>query len=396
MCGIHGVINGSNKIELNSDDYVKQAFVANMLRGVDSSGMGVVDADGYSTYQKLPVSGNHFIQDKFVNKLISGVRSKNTAAMCHVRAATVGGISYANAHPFSLEDAQGNSIMGVHNGTLNYWSGKENAKDFTVDSEWAMNHILLKGKEAFEDFNGAFAMVWWLSETPGILHMARNKDRPMHVAWSEDGNMYYASEAGMLHWLAERNNIKLVDSIKTLEVGKLYKFDISDPKKFTKEDLPAYKTPAFVSSHNDNDWYGYNNTSQHNRYTAESMMDKLEKIFNTIKEDTAVQVPLLPAPDNTKPSKSVTAEELADAMTLGMMGAVGTFIPYGADDKTGHLYGAFECNEYNGELHGVMRDCENVSWESMDSYKVSVLGVKDNGNDFIAIVSKPIRETVAI
>jgi hypothetical protein len=391
VCGIHGVINGNKKIELNSDDFVKQGYITNMLRGTDSAGIGVADVDGYNTYQKLPVSGLYFPQDRFAKKLIEGVRSINTATMCHVRAATVGGVSYANAHPFSIDDTQGNSILGVHNGTLQAWAGKENAKDFSVDSEWAMNHILLKGKEAFADFNGAFAMVWWLSETPGVLHMARNKERPLFVAWTEDDNMLYASEAGMLHWLAERNSIKLVGSIKTLEADKLYKFDISNPTSFSKSDLPAYKV---VIVPNNNDWYGQRDYSNY-----ETMMDKLTRIFSEAKkeeEEPVVQVPLLPAPDNTRVSKSVTAEEMADAMSLHMMGAKGTFIPYGTDDTSGSLYGEFECKEYTGPLNAVMRDCENVMWESLDTYEVTVLGIKDNGNEFMAIVSKPIRELVQV
>jgi len=399
MCGIHGFINGEKKVELNSDDFVKQGFIVNMVRGVDSSGIGLVDANGYNNYHKLPVPGMYFPTDKMASSLISAVRNKSTAAMCHVRAATVGGVSYQNAHPFVLEDENGKTIVGMHNGTLTGWAGKEHAKDFKVDSEWAMYHILLNGTKAFEDFTGAFAMVWWIDETPGVIYMARNKERPIHVAWTEDGNMVYASEAGMLHWLCERNNIKLVGSIKSLEEGKLYEFDISDPTKFTKSDLPVAKVtsyPAYRSGYY-NDWYGGSRSS---RYYP-TVMEKLNIVFDKIKKEmeaSGVQVEVNKDQDNGRTSNDsqVTREEMEDALSMSILGAVGSFRPYGCDDRTGQLYGAFECEEYTGELNAVMRNAEDVDWSNVSDFTVSIQGIKDNGNEFLAIVSRPIKTAVEV
>ena len=70
MCGIHGVISGP-KGERNADDFLRDAFVANQLRGTDSAGL-VVISHSSTTYDmcKLPVSGQYFAQSKAAMALI--------------------------------------------------------------------------------------------------------------------------------------------------------------------------------------------------------------------------------------------------------------------------------------------------------------------------------------
>lgn len=164
--------------------------------------------------------------------------------MCHVRAATVGNITDMNAHPFEAYKESGAKITGIHNGTLRNWRGHETAKDFTVDSDWAFQMIAEHGEDAFQYFDGAYAMIWYDEEAPGHVFMARNDERPLHFMYGEDGKTIYgASEAGMLGWIAERNGIKMSkDEAKAgifyLTPGLLYKFSLEEVGVYDSWELP--------------------------------------------------------------------------------------------------------------------------------------------------------------
>lgn len=387
MCGIHGFINGNTKAELNSDDYVRSGFITNMLRGTDSSGIGVVTPKGDYDVAKLPLPGMHMSGHKHANQLISKARGLNTASMCHVRAATVGDVSYDNAHPFIVEDDDGNVVVGVHNGTLQNWRGKTDAKYWDVDSGWAMSRLQAEKADAFEEFMGAFAFVWWDSENPTVLNMARNKERPMYVAFTDDGNMVYASEAGMLHWLCERHRIKISGAVKDLEPDHLYQFHIATPTKFNKTKLPVY-VPAATS------YSSYGSSNYNTAYnTSRSTVQRMDAIFDSIKkEEESVQHPLSDEPDTGKQGNASDAE-MRDAHSMNMLGSTGIFEAMGADDETGNLYGSFTSDDYDGETHAVMRNVpDDIDWATGGTWKVRVEGVRDSGNDFLFIVSQPIEE----
>lgn len=388
MCGIHGFINGKTKAEINTDDFIKSAFVANMLRGTDSSGMAVVNTNGFRDVAKIPMAGMYLPSHKQAAALISKARQTNTASMCHVRAATSGSITYDNAHPFYITDDDGNEIVGVHNGTLNNWANKEGGKDYNVDSAWALSRILTEKVDAFEEFSGAFAFVWWTSEKPGVLNMARNKERPLFVALTEDDNLVYASEAGMIHWLCERHRIKLKGSIKELEEDRWYEFDIENPSKFTKSNaLPKPKTTTYRGGSGSNYYSsGWSNNNHH-----QTTIEKLDRIFADIRaEGSGVQLTLV-SNQNNPATDLVTKDEVQDAHSMNMLGSKGVFTAMGADDRTGFLYGSFESEEYSGETHAVMRDVpDDIDWASGGSWEVKVQGLTDSGNDFILIVSRPL------
>lgn len=391
MCGIHGFINSKTKAEVNTDDFLKSAFIANMLRGTDSSGIAVVTATGYSDVAKIPMAGMYLPSHKQAASLITRARSPSTASMCHVRAATSGSITYDNAHPFSLSNDDGDTIVGVHNGTLNNWKTKKNGSFYDVDSKWALGRILDEKTDAFEEFAGAFAFVWWTSAEPGVLNMARNKERPLFVAYTEDDNMVYASEAGMIHWLCGRHRIKLKGSIKELEEDKLYKFDITNPTKVIKSgELPKPK----VATYNNSSYYNTYGTSGYNN--TKTTMQRLEEIFDKIKnENDPVQPPLIGDQYTGSAESHITNDEIQDAYAMNVLGNKGIFTAVGADDSTGYIYGTFECDGFKGDTNAVMRDVpEDIDWATGGSWYVKVNGLTDSGNDFILIVSRPIGEVV--
>lgn len=389
MCGIHGFINGNTKAEINSDDFIKSAFITNMLRGTDSSGIAVVKPTGFSDVAKIPLAGLYLPSHKQAASLITVARQPNTASICHVRAATSGSITYNNTHPFSIEDDAGNEIVGVHNGTLQNWKNKKGGDHYDVDSAWAMSRLLTERVDAFEEFTGAFAFVWWASAEPDVLNMARNKERSLFIAYTEDDNLVYASEAGMIHWLCERHRIKLKGSIKELEEDRWYKFDISNPAKFTKSnELPKPK----VTNYSGGSYYG-TGWDTNNRH--QTTVEKLDKIFADIRAEGGVQLALVHSQDNPA-SDFVTRDEIQDAYTMNVLGNKGVFTAMGADDRSGFLYGSFENEGYSGETHAVMRDVpDDIDWTSGGSWEVRVVGLTDSGNDFILIVSSPVNVAAA-
>ena len=225
--------------------------------------------------------------------------------------------------------------------------------------------------------------------------MARNKERPLFVALTEDDNLVYASEAGMIHWLCERHRIKLKGSIKELEEDRWYEFDIENPSKFTKSNaLPKPKTTTYRGG-SGSSYYGTGGSSYGSQHY--STIDKLDRIFASIRaEGTGVQLALVHSRDNPG-NDLVTKDEVEDAHHMDMLGCKGVFTAVGADDRSGYLYGSFEGEEYTGETSAVMRDVpEDIDWSSGGSWTVKVQGLSDSGNDFILIVSRPIGAPIGV
>lgn len=283
MCGIHGVLNAGNQPSF-LEKYMQEGFVVNAVRGMDSSGLfqipkGYKDQKAYM--HKLTVPGPMFIDNKATKQIIEDA-SKSALTVGHVRAATHGGVTVDNAHPFMVRGQNNKRIIGVHNGTLSSWKTKKDWQKFDVDSLWALTHIGANGIKAFEDIDGAFVFVWWDENTPGKVYMVRNTGRPLWFVLTKDQEqMMFGSESGMVSWLCERNNIPTEDTIYELDTMKLYTFDFSGKKiTFTTEPIPAYKTAYMQSSnyHNpnymsrDGDW----SQRQRRRNDAQSAFENMD------------------------------------------------------------------------------------------------------------------------
>lgn len=248
MCGIHGHIKLDFAISQAQCGFIRDGFVAGSLRGMDSSGIFQLDRKFKAYTHKKAIAGPDFAFTKMTERYIRDVDSSR-ATICHLRHATMGKVEEDNAHPFEVEKADGNWIVGVHNGTLTNWKFKEGAKDFDVDSNWALSHIADKGVDAFKDFTGAFCFIWWDGAQKDKLFMCRNKERPMHFRLSTDGSqMFFASEAGMLAWLTERNDCKVSKEVYTLETEQVYEFDMSKQKvEWKKTPMPKPAVYNYVA-----------------------------------------------------------------------------------------------------------------------------------------------------
>lgn len=372
MCNLHGTI--TTKASTKTDDFLKDGFIAGGVRGTDSSGLAVVNvASSTCDWHKLPVNGTMFIQDKATAALLHDARAANVISIGHLRAATSGRVDYNNSHPFYMEQ-EGREFIGVHNGTLQGWSSHKDAKFYSVDSEWALNLIFSEGEEAFKSFRGAYCFIWWDSEDKEVLNIALNDQRTMFAAFLEDGTMAYASEAGMLYWLCERNGMKLDGPIIQLDSNQWYKFNVKDPADFTKSKLPeaaaVYTAPPRQ--------YGY---------TQESVFDKVQAVLakaaDMFKPSNS---PLLPPTD--KPANpAVTKEEVEAAKKMGIQNAKGTFLPDWVDEKTGSITGTFAWGDM--ELSGVIRNAALVSVGPNASWHSTCIGIIEVGDDITVVCSKP-------
>lgn len=252
MCGIHGLINKSTIVRVGYERFIEDGFVVNSVRGMDSSGVFQIDSVNRPFLHKQTLPGPIFVDTKQAKAYFRDAQN-SPLTVCHVRAATAGKISVDNAHPFVVPvGTDGKRIIGVHNGTLTSWRQKAEANKYDVDSEWALSHIGRKGIDAFEDFDGAFVFVWWNENDKNTVHFARNKERPLHFLLTKDKTaMMFASEPGMIAWLAQRNGIETDSTIYSLEEGMHYQFDYSGKEiTWTKEKLPTYKYPTYSGSGN--------------------------------------------------------------------------------------------------------------------------------------------------
>lgn len=248
MCGIAGVM-GVQYLG-KAEEFIRDSLVAGMLRGYDSAGIFQADRKGKIWFHKDAVEGMYLAGSKEGASFIKDA-PKMAATITHTRAATQGSVTKANAHPFVVHKPNGSPLVGCHNGSLTTaWKNKPNAKGIDVDSHWALKTIAEKGVEAFKEIFGAYCFVWVEDDKPGKVFMARNSQRPMHLLWTKDGkNVLFASEPGMLAWIAERNKIDVREQIMVLGEDHIYEFDCTgNVVQFSKTAIPKSYTPATTAT----------------------------------------------------------------------------------------------------------------------------------------------------
>lgn len=228
MCGIVGYITGSNKLDY--EKYFKQALVTDVIRGFDSTGI-IVGTPTDVSFIKKAVNAIDFLDMKPVEPMINRAPSGRPVFMIgHNRAATVGKVNSNNAHPFE----QG-TLTGVHNGTLRRYNRLERDRDFGTDSECLYYNMSRNPVEqVLSDIDGAYTLVWHDS-ADNTVNIVRNDDRPLWIGKvAEQDTVLYASESGMLRWLASRNGIKL-EAVMQPQVNVQLKFHMDAKEVATPE-----------------------------------------------------------------------------------------------------------------------------------------------------------------
>ena len=252
MCGIVGFISDEDRGWKKRSDFFQQALFVDTLRGWNSTGIFNINQKDQLHWIKKAVLASDFLDMGAVQKVMNG---DNKIMVGHNRAATVGALTTSNAHPFEC-----GNITGVHNGTLE-WSWRRNLPDadlFDVDSQALLNSINQIGyKETLKVVEGAFTLVWY-DEVGKLLRITRNKERPLWIGHvkGEDTTLF-ASEMGMLKWIANRNGYEFTDIFQP-DPGKLLTFSIGEKVNIPHiEDVELYK-PKYNHYYDHRDHKGSN------------------------------------------------------------------------------------------------------------------------------------------
>jgi hypothetical protein len=199
------------------------------VRGKDSVGIISQQYNGVQ-FEKSVIDPVSFLEHRRVTPLLSGAK----ALVGHNRAATRGGVSANNAHPF-----QHGSITLVHNGTLR--SNAVTTPYFTVDSESICYALSLADDPitVLESLEGAYALIWFDSRD-NSWNIARNDERPLVFMSNTAGDtMWLSSEAGILYACTNEDMKDLDPRTHIFQVpAETYwkiKPDASTPSKLARE-----------------------------------------------------------------------------------------------------------------------------------------------------------------
>lgn len=215
LCGIVGAAGLLTKAR---EDAFKTMLRLDTLRGPHSTGVLAVNSTGQTEVQKCLGTPWDFFDSKKCEAIF---RPFSNVLVGHNRYATQGKINKENAHPFEFPN-----YIGVHNGTLRGQHRLPDHRNFEVDSENIYHSMQEEGEiETLENLDGAYALVWWNKEDR-MLRIARNNERPMYYAYSDDNKaVFFASEAWMITVACGRNNVK-IQEVKEIEEEHIYDFDI--------------------------------------------------------------------------------------------------------------------------------------------------------------------------
>lgn len=361
MCGIYGIVNGVKARVINQAicKYAQEAMVTNSIRGMDSTGIFQIDQTNY--YHKDAVSGSQFTQDPIVQNFLNDA-DRAWITVVHNRAATEGKVKSQNAHPFECFGKHAKWLLGVHNGTLTNWKSAPGSDLFEVDSEWALSRIAEDGEDALKRIQGAYAFVWYEGNDPHTLHIVRNYQRPMFVAYVKNADrMLFASEYQMITWLAERNNIDLDGEIIELQPQQHYRFNVENPREFTRALAPSFVTVL-----------------------KDRMTEVIETFVGILKPASTKPAASLLTPPPASPSpdgvpfniESVRMAKLADVYKKKV-----NFIAEMHDSDTKELWGTVRLD---GCLYSaVMRNVETTdyrSWRKMAILTSHVIGAFKDGS----------------
>ena len=236
-------------------------LIADTFRGVHSTGVFGIGPH-HRGQAKKAVAAWDFVQLDEYNRWTKDF-NKYEAVIGHNRAATQGKVNTANAHPFTH-----GHITGVHNGTLRNHRQLTGGNKFDVDSEALIYSIMKDGYiNTLEKTEGAYALVWW-DHKDYKLRMTRNEERPLFFAFVKDRNtLMYASEEGLLRWIAERNKVN-IEKTFYVQAGTVVTFDMANLRDYTAENFTVKKTPVVNYGYG----HGYSTRSSGKNFNKEMIL----------------------------------------------------------------------------------------------------------------------------
>lgn len=242
MCGLVAIISKNKSGFAFKDKTIfLQMLISDMFRGMDSTGCYGINKYGNLNMIKDASHASLFINKKEANIFFNDFISDYHIVVGHNRKATMGATISENAHPF----IEGNICL-VHNGTLQNHYKLANR---TVDSNAIAAHINEHGyKSMLKNIEGAYALIWYNAEEK-TLYFTRNAERPLHLVETAE-KIYLASEAKMLDWILDRNDINKI-TIQNVPTDKVFKFNL-ETRKLEAESKPKKAEPPKNKFHQSN------------------------------------------------------------------------------------------------------------------------------------------------
>lgn len=250
MCGIFGFAAKDTKQQYSSNvrkEIFFNGMLFNIMRGWDGTGLATVREVNHqgrkavqSTICKRSIHAVDFFSSKTTIRAIDDFNT-NHFVIGHTRSSTRGVNNDINAHPFRY----GNIIL-VHNGTVETAHLPVKAEE-AVDSASIAATMDKEGEEkTLELLDGAFSLVWY-NQQDDSLNFARNKRKPMAIAFTEKGDMYYSSEWATLYNVLMRNG-QTIESMQIPRPFVHYKFFKDDLKDYQKKPFKEYTRPNLPHS----------------------------------------------------------------------------------------------------------------------------------------------------
>lgn len=248
MCGLFGLAGGSlNAAEIND---LWDLGMISSLRGKDSTGLMMA---GYKNekstkvkllyHKELGNPGQVMYKPEVWSKV---VKLQPFIIAGHCRWATLGAVTYENAHPFSYKN-----ILGMHNGTAPTFAPAKSQEGTYTDSRLIFESLADKGlKDTLVKIDdGAFALVWFNS-FDRTLNFIRNEKRELWFVRNSDNVLMWASDRNFLEMIDRKSYIKYLHP-SILKPYVHYKMSMG-LSGMTETDMseckPASKT-SFTSGH---------------------------------------------------------------------------------------------------------------------------------------------------
>lgn len=273
----------------------KELLVIDQLRGDHSTGMAIIPRNNVHPRVVKTVGGPENLSAlKAYDKAFEGVQR---ACIGHNRYATVGAITNATAHPFTMEH-----ITGVHNGTLRMYSELEGYRDYSVDSQVLYHHIAALGLvDAVSKTSGAIALMYW-DRTDETVVLYRNSERPLFLVYTEDNKVVFvASELWMLYGILDRNKIKYHPGLEvpenhsmTFHIPSNTHMDLAKPH-LRKIEPRVVTTYPVANGGNYAGWYNRSEVTSKNSHVVNVEKPDVSDVKTNKVTDLAVEYPLLRA-----------------------------------------------------------------------------------------------------
>ena len=293
MCGIVGVISAySNGFSANESAAFTDMLVMDTVRGFDSTGAMAITNVGNLDMLKAALTGSAFVKASEYSYFKSNLLFDGLMAFGHNRAATRGTVNDRNAHPFLVND---NKICLLQNGT--YRGSHKHHKDVEVDTE-AIAHVIAEEddvEKALQKVDAAYALVWYNTQTK-TLHIIRNSERPLFIAYSKENTVMFASEPGIIFAAAYRNGIEFKKRPYEIQPGYLLSYTVNDKRSYDVE----YREKLDIGFKGQPSFHGYGGNYIQQRIFPMGMSDDLDDDVCDMMADAFTVTPrVIPQPDFT-------------------------------------------------------------------------------------------------